>query len=50
MNNINNKYRPELRSYFVAYSIPTQQNFERPYKRHDHSGRGPYCRGPRNRR
>ncbi len=28
MSDINDKYRPELKSYFLAYSIPTQQNFE----------------------
>ncbi|MCB0375918.1 MAG: hypothetical protein KDD04_08370, partial [Sinomicrobium sp.] len=28
MNDINEKYRTELKSYFLAYSIPTQKNFE----------------------
>ena len=28
MSDINEKYRPELKSYFLAYSLPPQQNFE----------------------
>ena len=28
MSDTNDKYRPELKSYFLAYSIPTQTNFE----------------------
>lgn len=28
MSDLNEKYRPELKSYFLAYSIPTQKNFE----------------------